>query len=610
MTTVSLAIILALSARADALVKDLGSPFFRDRETAQTELLALGGPALSAVTKATSSPDPEVSRRARGLAKDIGFRVDCARLLAGTTVRLDFTDAPLSVVLVSLSKQSGYAVGLANFASDPEKTRVTIHSGTVSFWHAVEQLGRAAGLTVAATGSYVGTSVRYFLQDPVPVPKEASEKVLGWLAEVEGTLRYRNVLDSQALGVLQVYRNDLKHYADMIVELEKAKAKGNVDPKIPGSIDNLVKRAENVYSASQNMISAADIRFGPGGRYAVVLGSGTMTNGCNHAGVWVEPLTSLLAPPRNLTPPRLPTAPPSGPMISLRVVPEPKIEWVRTTGIRVEHAIDDQGQAVMPKLTPNAAAHVNPNNNVLVLGGRVTTQADQAFRISPFDASVTLRSDSSSPSTLREFRGAVQGVVRASPGEVIARPIAIDPKKETTVRPEVFAANGAVNVRGLLVNVRNGSDSIEPSLTVTGQQVGDTFKLEVDLGYSYLHFATPGGPQDGGALQPLVQVRVAQGQIIQLTNGGSRGRLSTQTPSDSVFGLRVTDAAGQRFQLTATLNLLQSVADGSGSDRAELTLVAHPTPLTTGPPVRIAWHASRLAAVEVPFDLKNVPVLK
>src|SRR5438067_199944 len=99
MTAASLAVLLALSARADALARELGSPSFHDREQAQAHLLALGGPALPAVTKASTSADPEVARRARGLVKDIGYRLDCQRLLAGTPVRLDFTDAPLSDVL-------------------------------------------------------------------------------------------------------------------------------------------------------------------------------------------------------------------------------------------------------------------------------------------------------------------------------------------------------------------------------------------------------------------------------------------------------------------------------------------------------------------------------
>ena len=72
-----------------------------------------------------------------------------------------------------------------------------------------------------------------------------------------------------------------------------------------------------------------------------------------------------------------------------------------------------------------------------------------------------------------------------------------------------------------------------------------------------------------------------------------------------------TDEAGHRFLLSGSIEpVLAAAADGTGPVTVQLSLTATPTESTTGPPARIEWHASRLAPVEVPFELANVPVVK
>jgi hypothetical protein len=85
------------SARAEALVRQLASPRYRDRELASVELIQMGRGAKSALVAGKSHPDPEVQNRCQqilpqALALDLKHRVD--RFLADPAGRLDH-DLPL-----------------------------------------------------------------------------------------------------------------------------------------------------------------------------------------------------------------------------------------------------------------------------------------------------------------------------------------------------------------------------------------------------------------------------------------------------------------------------------------------------------------------------------
>ncbi len=54
-----------------ALVRQLGSSVFAQRQAAEKQLLALGPAALPAVAAGVASPDPEVARRCRELGRRI-----------------------------------------------------------------------------------------------------------------------------------------------------------------------------------------------------------------------------------------------------------------------------------------------------------------------------------------------------------------------------------------------------------------------------------------------------------------------------------------------------------------------------------------------------------
>jgi hypothetical protein len=612
MTSVSLAVVLALSTRAEALVRDLGSPAFRDREAAQAGLLAIAGPALPAVSKAVASADPEVARRARGLVKDIGFKLDCARLLAGTPVSLDFNDAPLPVVLTALSKQSGYALGVAKVVQDPDAVKVTVHTGDVSFWRAAEAVGKAAGLTIAGPGTDEGT-VRYFVPDGGPAAKTPGDKVRAWAGEVDMLLRISQTLDPQARGVLQVYRNDLRHYADGAAAIEKAMAEKRADPNAAASLDRFAVQAENIYKAARNLFAAAGVRapVGPGGRYPVILSPAGGPTGSASAGVWVEPTIVAPAVPQltksyvtGVRPPAI-----TGPVVHLRVVPEPKIEWVRTTSIRVDHAVDDRGRAVEPNLIATPFDE-NANEDIIMLGGgrvvRRSYNPVSRVRANPYFSSVPIKGDALVPTTLREFRGAIQGVVKTPPEVVAARPLTVEEKLVSGGQP----AGADANRQAFVAFHRATSQPAvgQPVLTASLKQELVGYSLAVTLQYSGDAYAPATGNGN------LFDTSGRSGQVVRVVQGQGAGFIEqhefSRGKAESVYGLRVTDADDRPFQLSGGIDISRMNANGTGPLAVHLTLTATATEATKGPPVRIAWHACRLAPVEVPFDLANVPVVK
>ncbi len=133
----------------DRLVERLGSDRYDERQEATKALDALGPLALDALRKASESPDPEVRRRATALVRQIQKRLDVDTTLAPRKLRLDVKDAPLSEVVAELRKKSRFDVQLDPKLAEPDR-KVTLDTGEVSFWEALDKLCAAAGLVDGA----------------------------------------------------------------------------------------------------------------------------------------------------------------------------------------------------------------------------------------------------------------------------------------------------------------------------------------------------------------------------------------------------------------------------------------------------------------------------
>jgi hypothetical protein len=129
--------------RIAQLITLLGSARFKERETAYQQLNALGEPALAALKRAVEARDPEVSRRAEALVKQIRQRAEAAHLLQPKRLHLTYKDAPLAEVVSDLESKTGLKLSLEGVE---QQRRLTLDTGDTTFWEAFDQLCRQAGL--------------------------------------------------------------------------------------------------------------------------------------------------------------------------------------------------------------------------------------------------------------------------------------------------------------------------------------------------------------------------------------------------------------------------------------------------------------------------------
>jgi hypothetical protein len=130
------------------LVSQLGSDNFSDREQAFTKLEEIGTPALEALKKAAKSEDAETRRRAEDLLEKIEAKARSEELLAPTRVKLAYKDTPVPEAVADFAKRTGRPVVLSpELVQKFADRKVTVESGELSFWEALDLLSRKAGLT-------------------------------------------------------------------------------------------------------------------------------------------------------------------------------------------------------------------------------------------------------------------------------------------------------------------------------------------------------------------------------------------------------------------------------------------------------------------------------
>jgi ferric-dicitrate binding protein FerR (iron transport regulator) len=100
------------AARIAALIEQLGSPQFAEREAATQLLDQSGLPALAALRRATHDKDGEIVRRAKELVERLERRQKTAQALEALRLRLVYKDAPLSEVVADFARKTGLPVQL------------------------------------------------------------------------------------------------------------------------------------------------------------------------------------------------------------------------------------------------------------------------------------------------------------------------------------------------------------------------------------------------------------------------------------------------------------------------------------------------------------------
>ncbi|HMC65894.1 MAG TPA: hypothetical protein VKI65_13225 [Gemmataceae bacterium] len=130
-----------------ALAAQLGSKNFDERESASRALDAIGAPALPALRQAARSDDAEISRRAELLVQRIDKRLETARLLDAKHVHLVYKDMRLAEAIADFTRKTGLQAQLGGDKSKLADRKITLDTGDVPVWQALDQLCERAGLT-------------------------------------------------------------------------------------------------------------------------------------------------------------------------------------------------------------------------------------------------------------------------------------------------------------------------------------------------------------------------------------------------------------------------------------------------------------------------------
>jgi outer membrane protein assembly factor BamB len=133
--------------RIAALVTQLADDRPATREAASRSLEATGPAALDALRKAAAGADPEARRRAAILARDIEKREETARLVEPPKMRLEYKDTPLAEAVADFSKRGGITLKVPPEVLKDDKRKVTLDTGSVPFWEALDRFCAKAGLT-------------------------------------------------------------------------------------------------------------------------------------------------------------------------------------------------------------------------------------------------------------------------------------------------------------------------------------------------------------------------------------------------------------------------------------------------------------------------------
>jgi hypothetical protein len=128
------------------LIEQLASDQFRQREDALAALEALGPSALPALHQALQNSELDVRRHAAELVERLERQAESAQVLKAKTLRLVCKDLPVPAAVAELARLSGGGIHLIGDQAEMSRRRVTLDTGETTFWAALAQLCRVAGL--------------------------------------------------------------------------------------------------------------------------------------------------------------------------------------------------------------------------------------------------------------------------------------------------------------------------------------------------------------------------------------------------------------------------------------------------------------------------------
>ncbi len=582
--------------KINELIAKLGSNNFRERDAANKELNAIGEPALEALRKAAKSNDMEIANRAAALISKIEQRAENARLLAPTYVELKLKEATIDDAVAELSKKSGFAIVIAGDKTKMADRRVTLETGRVPFWKALDMLCQKAGLVEADPG----TSLPAVDLPPQPVPPIRIQPVPAPLP-----VKPINIKPVQIRPI-----NVKPLPADKPPVEDKPAAKPAVpqgfsadQPAPPKEVPPQRAQAQPAQAQpAPPVILPAQPAVQPlppiGGRrpptpiynngQMIVLVDGKSTGAADVGGaIRVRAIQNpnLLA---NYGPI------PEGEIgMLLEVKAEPKIQVQQILGVKIDKAIDNHDQALTPAMVSGLIGPQTDEQRAMQMKivqlqaqGQVQIQiggiakpgyAGPGMYYGNSMVPTRLKKGAKDPKSLKELRGTVTLKMRTGIEDLVA------------VENILKAKGESVRGKG------------ESTLKVVDVAKADNGEITVQVELQFSTEVQPQVQQPGGVPQlpppPAAPLPVPP-------QGGIRGGLPRTPAVYNYLGLDLVDAKGGALQLVKLQVTQNQWMNNARAVSATLTF----KPQKDQEGAKLVFRGSRAATVDVAFLLKDVPL--
>ncbi len=569
--------------KIDKLIEKLSADDFADREKATAELDAIGAPALESLRKATASQDVEVSKRAADLVAKIEKRAETVRVLAPKKVHLVYKETPLAEAAADFAKKSGYPISLLDPDGKLKDRTISLDTGDVTFWQALELFCDKAGLAEMDSAQGVGVigprplpirrvPIRIQPLPPVEIKPELEKPPQKEEAQ-RGAVKRAVLAQPELAFAFQVQAQAAPVVAEIQIIGGPAPAPGAGGFGVVGWNGNGV-----------NQIILMDGKTKP---------QPTDASGAVRVRVMEKPEVFGPANEKEI-------------LLGLRLTAEPKLQIQQILNVRVEKAVDDRDQNLA-----QAVANVPAEANAPVALPAIA-RAPVFFGGADQYAPLRLKKGEKASKSLKEL----SGVVLAQVLTPATAAITADKIMDAAGKEFKGAQGGKIKVVEVAKNA-NGQITVKFEL----EQPANIFPAN-PIGAVNDPFVVPGRirilpnpvplpqavpPAQGFAFQPpvaqaappvQVQIEVRPGVVVVGPGGIAAGPVAFPNQGN---GITLEDEKGNAIQVVGTNVLLRR--DMGGVVRENVTVFQ---PQKDQTPSKLVFSGSKSVSIEIPFALKNV----
>jgi hypothetical protein len=271
--------------------------------------------------------------------------------------------------------------------------------------------------------------------------------------------------------------------------------------------------------------------------------------------------------------------------VPLQVNPEPKVAWHGIARVRIDKALDDSNQELAQETNQN-----DPNGDNVVFmanGGRaIMVRGGISYRGvnpgnvqgGPNQVGVRLKKGDKNSKSLKELKGVVAVLAQTEPQTMLTIDSVVKTKAEDAFE---FGEGGMIKV-------------LKASKNEDGQ-----IDLQVEL------LLPPGVIPAGMPLMNNRVSRVRGGGKIAFAEDTSKTSGSTAAPNSGYGGFNLLDADGKPIPYVGASSNLEMLPDRTYKQICTLTFKAGKDQADSA---KLVFNGSRQVTVEVPFDLKDIPL--